>query len=90
MRPNTSNIVIASYDMLVTYKDLLKSVTWDLVVGDEIHLCKERTAKRTRSSTGTGKGLSVLLPALFVAGYSVGLLVQIMCRNSQPTSTPPA
>ena len=55
MRPNTSNIVAISYDMLVTYKDLLKSVTWDLVVGDEIHLCKERTAKRTRAFYGHGK-----------------------------------
>jgi SWI/SNF-related matrix-associated actin-dependent regulator 1 of chromatin subfamily A len=55
MRPNTSDIVIVSYDMLVTYKDLLKSVQWDLVVGDEIHLCKERTAKRTRAFYGHGK-----------------------------------
>jgi SWI/SNF-related matrix-associated actin-dependent regulator 1 of chromatin subfamily A len=55
MRPNTSNIVIVSYDTLVTYKDLLRSVRWDLVVGDEIHLCKERTAKRTRAFYGHGK-----------------------------------
>jgi SWI/SNF-related matrix-associated actin-dependent regulator 1 of chromatin subfamily A len=55
MRPNTSDIVIISYDMLVTYKDLLKSVQWDLVVGDEIHLAKERTAARTRALYGHGK-----------------------------------
>jgi SWI/SNF-related matrix-associated actin-dependent regulator of chromatin subfamily A-like protein 1 len=55
MRPNTSDIVIISYDMLVAYKDLLESVTWDLVVGDEIHLCKERAAQRTRAFYGHGK-----------------------------------
>ncbi len=55
MRPNTSDIVIISYDMLVTYKDLLKSVEWDLVVGDEIHLVKERTAARTKAFYGHGK-----------------------------------
>jgi SWI/SNF-related matrix-associated actin-dependent regulator 1 of chromatin subfamily A len=55
MRPNTFDIVVISYDMLVTYKDLLKSAQWELVVGDEIHLCKERTAKRTRAFYGHGK-----------------------------------
>ena len=55
MRPNTSDIVIVSYDMLVTYKDILKSVTWDVVVADEVHLAKERTAARTKALYGHGK-----------------------------------
>ena len=55
MRPNTSDVVIISYDMLVTYKDLLKSVQWDIVVADEAHLAKERTAARTRALYGHGK-----------------------------------
>ena len=55
MRPQTSNVVIISYDMLVTHKDLLKSVTWDVVVADEAHMAKERTAARTRALYGHGK-----------------------------------
>src|ERR1700731_4585153 len=55
MRPNTSDVVIISYDMLVTHKDLLKSATWDVVVADEAHLAKERTAARTRALYGHGK-----------------------------------
>ena len=54
-QPLTHDLVIISYDMLVTYKDLLKSVRWDLVVGDEIHLAKERTAARTKALYGHGK-----------------------------------
>lgn len=55
MRPNTSGTVIISYDMLVTHKDLLKSVTWDVIVADEAHMAKERTAARTRALYGHGK-----------------------------------
>jgi SWI/SNF-related matrix-associated actin-dependent regulator 1 of chromatin subfamily A len=55
MQPNISDVVIISYDMLVTYKDLLKSVIWDVVVADEAHMAKERTAARTRALYGHGK-----------------------------------
>ena len=53
--PQTFGTVIISYDMLVTYKDLLKSVHWDLIVADEAHMVKERTAARTKALYGHGK-----------------------------------
>ncbi len=55
MRPNISDIVIISYDMLVTYKDILKSIIWDVVVADEAHMVKERTTARARALYGHGK-----------------------------------
>jgi SWI/SNF-related matrix-associated actin-dependent regulator 1 of chromatin subfamily A len=55
MRPHTFGTVIISYDMLVTHKELLKSVNWDVVVADEAHLAKERTTARTRALYGHGK-----------------------------------
>lgn len=54
-KPRVSDIVVISYDMAVTYKDILKSVTWDVVIADEIHLCKERTTQRARMLYGHGK-----------------------------------
>jgi SWI/SNF-related matrix-associated actin-dependent regulator of chromatin subfamily A-like protein 1 len=54
-KPRTSDVVIISYDMAVTHKDTLKSVAWDVLVGDEIHLTKERTSQRSRMFYGHGK-----------------------------------
>ena len=54
-KPRTSDVVVISYDMLVTYKEVLKSVAWDVVVADEVHMAKERTAARTRALYGHGK-----------------------------------
>ena len=54
-KPRTFGVVIISYDMAVTHKEILKSVTWDALVGDEIHLTKERMSQRSRMFYGHGK-----------------------------------
>lgn len=47
-------VVIVSYDLAVNLADKLKRVEWDLLVLDEAHYLKERSAKRTRAIYGRG------------------------------------
>ncbi len=53
-RVPTSGVVVCSYDLLVneTVRNRLKLTEWDLLVLDEAHALKERSAKRTRSVYG--------------------------------------
>lgn len=47
-----SGVVICSYDLLVGHAHTLKSTTWDVLILDEAHFLKERTADRTRAVYG--------------------------------------
>ena len=47
-----NNTVIVSFNYLVEYVDLYKSLRWDAVIIDEAHLLKEPTAKRTQAVFG--------------------------------------
>ncbi|MEI7652610.1 MAG: SNF2-related protein, partial [Verrucomicrobiota bacterium] len=42
-------VVICSYDMLQSFNHLLKARQWDVLVLDEAHYLKERSAQRTRA-----------------------------------------
>jgi SNF2 family DNA or RNA helicase len=53
--PNTSNVVICSYDSAVKHKDRLKAAGFELLILDEAHFCKERSALRTRAVYGISK-----------------------------------
>ena len=53
-RVPAGGVVIASYDWVTTNAHLLKTTAWDLLVLDEAHYLKERTAKRTRAVYGRG------------------------------------
>lgn len=48
-------VVIISYDLAVVLAHKLKAKTWDLLILDECHFLKERTAKRTKAIYGHGK-----------------------------------
>ena len=47
-------VTICSYDLAVAGADRLRKMQWDLIVADEAHYLKERTAKRTRLVYGHG------------------------------------
>jgi SWI/SNF-related matrix-associated actin-dependent regulator 1 of chromatin subfamily A len=54
---------IISYDLLAGCLPLikaLKAVAWDVLVMDEAHFCKERTAKRTKALYGVGNNPGVM------------------------------
>ena len=53
--PNTSNVVVLSYDSAVKHKDRLKAAGFKLLIIDEAHFCKERMALRTRAIYGISK-----------------------------------
>lgn len=53
--PNTSGVVIVSYESAVKHKERLRTSNFDLSIIDEAHLCKERRALRTRAIYGAGK-----------------------------------
>lgn len=54
-KPRTSGTVIVSYETSVAHADILKSVRWHVLIGDEIHRCKERTSQRTKALYGANK-----------------------------------
>ena len=54
-KPRNHGVVVASYDHAVAYKHLLEAVNWDVLLCDEFHLLKSRTAKRTKAVYGLGK-----------------------------------
>jgi SWI/SNF-related matrix-associated actin-dependent regulator of chromatin subfamily A-like protein 1 len=53
----TSGVVICSYDLLRVERVLtqLKRTKWDVLVLDEAHYCKERSAQRTKAVYGHNK-----------------------------------
>lgn len=54
-RPAPTGVTIASYDILGSNEKVRRAVRamdWDVVVMDEAHYCKERTAKRTKAMYG--------------------------------------
>ena len=53
--PNTSNVVVVSYESAVKHKDRLKAAQFELLVLDEAHFCKEKTALRSRAIYGISK-----------------------------------
>jgi SWI/SNF-related matrix-associated actin-dependent regulator of chromatin subfamily A-like protein 1 len=53
--PNTSGVVIVSYDSAVKHRDRLRAAEFELLILDEAHFCKEKRALRTRAIYGTGK-----------------------------------
>ncbi len=48
--PIGSNIVIINYELVKKYLEDLSSRRWDLIIGDEIHYCKNRKAQRTKAT----------------------------------------
>ncbi len=53
-------VVVCSYDLANAHLEELSRVPWDLLILDEAHYLKERTAKRTRAVYGHGKRLAGL------------------------------
>jgi SWI/SNF-related matrix-associated actin-dependent regulator of chromatin subfamily A-like protein 1 len=53
----TSGVVVCSYDLLCADKvrEALKQIEWDVLVLDEAHFLKERSARRTKAIYGFGK-----------------------------------
>jgi len=47
-------VVICSYDMLQTFNHMFKIRQWDVLVLDEAHYLKERSAQRTKAVYGRG------------------------------------
>lgn len=45
-------VLVCSYDMAYTHRQALCAVQWDVLVLDEAHFLKERTAKRTKAVYG--------------------------------------
>src|SRR5262249_40288265 len=45
-------ILIVNYDILHKHIDFLRSVTWDVLIADEAHYCKNRNARRTQMLFG--------------------------------------
>ena len=50
-----SGVVVISYDLATSRAKELKARTWDVLICDEAHALKERTAKRTKAIYGHGK-----------------------------------
>jgi SWI/SNF-related matrix-associated actin-dependent regulator 1 of chromatin subfamily A len=52
-----SGVVLCSYDLLCNEKvrEALKKTEWDVLILDEAHYLKERTARRTKAVYGCGK-----------------------------------
>ena len=53
--PNTSNVVVVSYESAVKHKDRLRFAGFELLILDEAHFCKEKTALRSRAIYGISK-----------------------------------
>lgn len=52
-RPDGNNIVIIiNYDILAKHRERLNGLNIDLLIGDEIHFCKNQTAARTKAVFG--------------------------------------
>ena len=49
--PDT-DIVIINYDIVNKWRWKIDSIHWDLVIGDEIHYCKNTTSQRSRAVLG--------------------------------------
>lgn len=45
-------IVVINYDILHRHEKRIRSIAWDLLIGDEIHLCKNRKTRRTQQMLG--------------------------------------
>jgi SWI/SNF-related matrix-associated actin-dependent regulator of chromatin subfamily A-like protein 1 len=54
-RPGYVDISILHYDALYKFADVLRAVTWDLIIADECHLLKNPSARRTRAVFGVDK-----------------------------------
>jgi len=52
--PVQGPVVIVSYDLAVPLAHILKARQWDLLILDEAHYLKERSAKRTKAIYGHG------------------------------------
>lgn len=48
-------VVIINYDVLKHYKEQLDKVDWDLIIGDEVHLVKNRSTARATALVGNYK-----------------------------------
>ena len=49
------DVLIVNYDVLEKHRERIDNVAFDLLVGDEIHLCKNGKAKRTQAVFGSKK-----------------------------------
>ncbi len=52
--PENADVVVVNYDVLKRHHDKLHGETWDLLVVDEFHYCKNRNAQRTKEVFGSG------------------------------------
>lgn len=50
----TNGVVVCSYDLATGFAHILKSRKWDVLILDEAHYLKERTAQRTKAIYGRG------------------------------------
>jgi len=54
-RPAPTGVTVASYDILATNEKVrgaIRAMDWDVIIMDEAHWCKERSAKRTKALYG--------------------------------------
>jgi SNF2 family DNA or RNA helicase len=50
-----ADVLIVNWDTIGTHIDYVRSLTWDIVIGDEIHRCSSFNSARTRHVLGTEK-----------------------------------
>ena len=68
-RPHPTSVTVISYDIIANnekIKGSIRAMDWDVVVIDEAHWCKERSAKRTRALYGHNGKNSIISKAKYV------------------------
>ena len=68
-RPTPTGVTICSYDILATNEKIrgaIRAMEWDVLVMDEAHYCKERSAKRTRALYGHAGKNAIINHAKYV------------------------
>lgn len=60
--PGDTDVVIINYDILSKHSAAIRAITWDLLIVDEAHYCKNGKAARTKQVLGGGKGDARITP----------------------------
>lgn len=85
-----SPVVVCNWDILGRHIDYFMSVSWDIVIGDELHRCGTDTSGRTRMTFGEDltSGIPAKLHWLGLSGTPFGtrpLNIWPICRFMDPT-----